>query len=168
MSEIDLEQLRTWIGKTHTDEDLISARHARLMAATVDYFSAERIRDGEDLPPVRLPKFSRTCTPTTTTLFRHSALTYNGHRIPCDADYCRAVEGYPDLLIHGPLIATMLASYAEAVSGRRLRDFSYRGLSPALPGDSIGLQANMTGERVALHAALDNGTACRQAEAVPG
>src|SRR5439155_16577325 len=41
-------------------------------------------------------------------LFRYSALTFNGHRIHYDLDYCRAVEGYPNLVIHGPVIATLL------------------------------------------------------------
>lgn len=43
-----------------------------------------------------------------TALFRYSALTFNGHRIHYDLDYCRNVEGYPNLVIHGPLIATLL------------------------------------------------------------
>lgn len=43
-----------------------------------------------------------------TALFRYSALTFNGHRIHYDADYCREVEGYPGLVVHGPLIATLM------------------------------------------------------------
>ncbi|MEM6823928.1 MAG: MaoC family dehydratase N-terminal domain-containing protein, partial [Pseudomonadota bacterium] len=39
------------------------------------------------------------------TLFRYSALTFNGHRIHYDADYARGVEGYPGLVVHGPLLA---------------------------------------------------------------
>ena len=52
MSTIDLDYLRTWIGKSRSDEDLISDRHARLMAATVDYSAPEKITDGECLPPL--------------------------------------------------------------------------------------------------------------------
>jgi hypothetical protein len=51
MSEIDINYLQTWIGKSRVDDDVIAARHARLMAATVDYFATDRIRDGERLPP---------------------------------------------------------------------------------------------------------------------
>ena len=52
MSDIDLDHLRTWVGKSHADEDVISSRHARLMAATVDYPDPERIRNGGRLPPL--------------------------------------------------------------------------------------------------------------------
>ncbi len=45
-------------------------------------------------------------------LFRYSALTGNGHRIHYDADYVRDVEGYPGLIVHGPLQATWLAALA--------------------------------------------------------
>ena len=49
---IDLDHLRTWIGKTQCDEDRISARQAQLMAATVDYPEPQRLRDGAALPPL--------------------------------------------------------------------------------------------------------------------
>lgn len=101
-------------------------------------------------------------------LFRYSALTFNGHRIHYDADYCREVEGYRNLVIHGPLIATLLAGYAEEVSRNRLAGFAYRALSPAVAGDSITLNARLTDTGVALHATLGNGTVCMQAEAEMG
>jgi 3-methylfumaryl-CoA hydratase len=46
-------------------------------------------------------------TPTETLLFRYSALTFNGHRIHYDRRYVENVEGYPGLVVHGPLIATL-------------------------------------------------------------
>ena len=52
MSDIDLDHLRAWVGKSHADEDVISSRHARLMAATVDHPDPERIRNGERPPPL--------------------------------------------------------------------------------------------------------------------
>ena len=52
MTTIDITHLRTWIGKARVDEDVIRARHARLMAATVDHPHPDRIRDGEPLPPL--------------------------------------------------------------------------------------------------------------------
>jgi 3-methylfumaryl-CoA hydratase len=48
-----------------------------------------------------------------TALLSYSALTFNGHRIHYDADYSRAVEGYPNVVIHGPLIATLLLDLAH-------------------------------------------------------
>lgn len=76
--------------------------------------------------------------PTSTLLFRYSALTFNGHRIHYDADYCREVEGYPDLVVHGPLNATLLANYAQQRGGI-LTSFHYRGVRPAFLGTEIGL-----------------------------
>ena len=51
MDTVVLDHLRTWIGNSRSDEDVISVRQARLMAATVDYVS-EDIREGEPLPPL--------------------------------------------------------------------------------------------------------------------
>lgn len=64
-------------------------------------------------------------------LFRYSALTFNGHRIHYDRDYCRDVEGYPDLVVHGPLIATLLINQAVAHHAeKKLQSFDFRALSP--------------------------------------
>ena len=49
-------------------------------------------------------------------LFRFSALTYNAHRIHYDRDYARA-EGYPGLLVHGPLQALLMAELARREAG---------------------------------------------------
>lgn len=106
--------------------------------------------------------------PDSTMLFRYSALTFNGHRIHYDADYCRSVEGYEDLVVHGPLIATMLAGFAEEVTGRELRSFSYRGLRPALLDAPLMLNATVEDERVAVWAGLPDGSVSMQAEAVVG
>lgn len=283
MSQIDIEHLRTWIGKSHSDEDQLSLRHARLMSATVDYHAPNRIqtgcplpplwhwvffldgkpagelgRDGHParggfLPPVPLPnrmwaggrvaflaplpigasvrkessilkvdykrgrsgdlvfvtvlhelksqdniallreehdivykgatppaqsvkavqprptaQFSATVRPTSTTLFRYSALTFNGHRIHYDQDYCRTVEGYTNLVIHGPLIATLLAGFAEEVSQHSVLEFNYRGVAPAILGESITLSANVSEQRVELYATLGDGTLSMQAEAIVG
>ena len=64
-----------------------------------------------------------------TMLFRYSALTLNGHRIHYDAPYARDVEGYPGLVVHGPLLATLLMEMAERREGT-LRQFSFRATAP--------------------------------------
>lgn len=84
----------------------------------------------------------RAYTPDSTLLFRYSALTFNGHRIHYDADYCRATEGYDNLVIHGPLNATLLAGFAQEIAGRPLTRFRYRGLQPALLGNTLHLNAS--------------------------
>lgn len=69
--------------------------------------------------------------PDTTLLFRYSALTFNGHRIHYDQAYARNEEGYPDLVVHGPLTATLLQQLALAHGdGRALASFEFRGVSP--------------------------------------
>ena len=62
-------------------------------------------------PPVPAPTgaaWQREIVPDDVLLFRYSALTFNGHRIHYDRKYVTEVEGYPGLIVHGPLIATLL------------------------------------------------------------
>ncbi len=67
------------------------------------------------------------------TLFRYSAVTFNSHRIHYDVDYCRE-EGYPNLVVHGPLLATRLAGFAADHLGV-LKTFSFRATAPLFLGD---------------------------------
>ena len=67
------------------------------------------------------------------TLFRYSAITFNGHRIHYDADFCRE-EGYPGLVVHGPLLATFLAGFANEMIGE-LKTFSFRASAPLFIDD---------------------------------
>ncbi|QPH53861.1 FAS1-like dehydratase domain-containing protein [Pontivivens ytuae] len=69
-----------------------------------------------------------------TLLFRYSALTFNGHRIHYDADYARQVEGYPGLVVHGPLLAQLLALRAERTLVG-LTTFTFRARSPVTAGE---------------------------------
>ena len=62
-------------------------------------------------PPKQAPTsatWERKWIPDDVLLFRYSALTFNGHRIHYDRRYVTGVEGYPGLIVHGPLIATLL------------------------------------------------------------
>ena len=65
-----------------------------------------------------------------TLLFRYSAMTFNGHRIHYDEPYVTKVEGYPGLIVHGPLQATLLFTLAGVLGGATPKVFDYRGLSP--------------------------------------
>lgn len=277
MSTIDLQHLRQWIGKTHVDHDVLSSRHARLMAATLGIPQSDLVsgyplpplwhwlyfldglppeelgRDGHParggfLPPVPLPNrmwaggqlefkkalpldgsvekrssivsieykrgrsgdlvfvtvlheilhagevaisehhdivykeatpvdsnkpfaampqanHSFEMLPTSTTLFRYSALTFNGHRIHYDADYCRDVENYTSQVIHGPLSATLLAGYAERIAGKPVKLFNYRGVRPALLGVTLTLNAVHEGDDLLLWVSLPDGAASMQARA---
>jgi len=64
-------------------------------------------------------------------LFRFSALTFNSHRIHYDYDYCRKVEGYPGLVVHGPLLALlMMELFKKHNTGHKMSSFTYRNISP--------------------------------------
>lgn len=63
-------------------------------------------------------------------LFRYSAATSNSHRIHYDYRYTTEVEGYPDLVVQGPLLATTLADWVEQARGVQLKEFSFRNVSP--------------------------------------
>jgi len=63
-------------------------------------------------------------------LFRFSALTFNGHRIHYDRTYANEVEGYPGLVVHGPLLATLLSLFAEKKSNCKLKKFVFKGKLP--------------------------------------
>ena len=76
--------------------------------------------------------------PTATMLFRFSALTANAHRIHYDADYARDVEGYQNLVIHGPLQILLMLQAGDATRAReQLSGARYRLSSPALLGDQL-------------------------------
>jgi 3-methylfumaryl-CoA hydratase len=108
---------------------------------------------------------SKRFLPTSTTLFRYSALTFNGHRIHYDADYCREVEGYSNLVVHGPLHATLLAGYAQDVSGKLLKTLRYRGVRPSLLGSELTVNAARTGDDMLLWTALPDGAVSMRADA---
>jgi 3-methylfumaryl-CoA hydratase len=74
-------------------------------------------------------------------LFRFSALTYNGHRIHYDRPYATQVEGYPDLVVHGPLLALLALELPRVHAPEPLvREFAYRLVRPAfLPARLIAI-----------------------------
>ncbi|MCH8188362.1 MAG: MaoC family dehydratase N-terminal domain-containing protein [Proteobacteria bacterium] len=76
-------------------------------------------------------RWSRTITPDPVLLFRYSAITFNAHRIHYDRTYCREVENYPGIIVHGTLTATYLMDLCRREQpGRRLATFNYRAVSP--------------------------------------
>ncbi len=89
-------------------------------------------------------------------LFRYSALTFNGHRIHYDRKYATEVEGYPGLVVHGPLLATILSLFAERNSGRQLRKFSFRGKRPVFDLDGFTLTGSFSGRDSAELRVLDH------------
>ena len=89
-------------------------------------------------------------------LFRYSALTFNGHRVHYDQPYATQVEGYPGLVIHGPLLATWLSLFAEQKSGRKLKKFSFMGKRPVFDLHHFTLTGELSGNDSAKLSVLDH------------
>lgn len=148
-------------------------RSGRLCFVTVDHdFSVEgvhRLRETQNIvyraaptlgstPPPGNPapddaEFRRMVTPDPVFLFRYSALIFYGHRIHYDADYTREVEGYPSLVVHGPLIATLLIQLGlEHLGPRTLSYFDIRAMAPLFGDASFTLEGRNTPEGASLWA----------------
>ena len=77
-------------------------------------------------------------------LFRYSAITFNGHRIHYDRRYAMEVEGYPGLVVHGPIQTTLLYRYAADLRGTPPARFRFRSLSPIFDDDPFALHGEET------------------------
>ena len=85
-------------------------------------------------------RFAREIAPDPVLLFRYSALTFNGHRIHYDRGYVTEVEGYPGLIVHGPLIATLLLDLLRREYPRaRVRRFAFKAVSPLFDTDRFAV-----------------------------
>lgn len=81
--------------------------------------------------------------PDSTLLFRYSAITFNAHRIHYDNNYATNEEGYPGLVVHGPLMATLLMNLAQASRpNNTMREFTFRGAAPAFVDQALHLVKN--------------------------
>jgi len=100
-----------------------------------DIVYRDHARPGENAPaPPAAPAeaaWERTIHPDDVLLFRYSALTFNGHRIHYDRRYATEVEGYPGLVVHGPLLATVLLdALRRNMAGAQVVRFEFRAASP--------------------------------------
>ena len=117
------------------------------------------------------PDFERQTQADAIILFRYSALTFNAHRIHFDRDYMRDVEGYPGLLVHGPLLANLLLEeLLGQCPARRLLEFSFRVLHPVFDTDTFRLCGRLPDDdgRVELWIANQDGAMCLQGRARMG
>ncbi|MDA8197723.1 MAG: hypothetical protein M0019_11030 [Actinomycetota bacterium] len=89
-------------------------------------------------------------------LFRYSALTYNGHKIHLDRDYCREVEKLPALVVHGPLLATVGATLADRLSRKNesIVDLTFRLQSTLFEGERAIFSVERKGDSFFGSAAL--------------
>ncbi len=81
--------------------------------------------------PADVAAWQREVVPDDVLLFRYSALTFNGHRIHYDRRYVTEVEGYPGLIVHGPMIATMLLDLLkQKLPSADVASFRFRAVRP--------------------------------------
>ncbi len=91
-------------------------------------------------------------------LFRYSALTFNAHRIHYDLPYTQQTEFYPDLVIHGPLQATLLLNLAASLEEGLPRRFAFKGVVPATGAQDLQLGAKRTDGNIDLSVHTANGS----------
>lgn len=125
------------------------------------------------LPPVAAPPdlsdwpWQACVTPTAQLLFRYSALTFNTHRIHYDGAYATGQEGYPALVVHGPLTASLLLKLcATHLPSQALAGFSYRAKAPLFVDQPLYLAGRQTGTHIVLCAFGADGRIAVEATAV--
>ena len=129
-------------------------------------------RSGDPAPPPVAAEegaaWQREITPDDVMLFRYSALTFNGHRIHYDRKYVTEVEGYPGLIVHGPLIATLLVDLVRRqLPGGFIKRFEFKAVRPIFDLHPFRLngQPSADGKRVKLWAEDHEGWLAMQATA---
>ena len=85
---------------------------------------------GPDVDTAPEDEWVDTLVPDSVLLFRFSAVTNNAHRIHYDYPYASEVEGYPDLVVHGPLTALLLAEFAHSRTGADAQSITFRARAP--------------------------------------
>ncbi len=112
------------------------------------------------------PTWQRIMHPDPTLLFRYSALTFNAHRIHYDQPYATKVEGYPGLVVHGPLQATLLLDLVSRnLPNARVKTFEFRARSPIFDTAPFVVNATLAGDEVKLSTTSVEGTVAMEARA---
>jgi 3-methylfumaryl-CoA hydratase len=133
----------------------------------------EEVKPGErnqaprrDAPPGDAP-WRRAVAPDPVLLFRFSALTFNSHRIHYDRAWAMEVEGYPGLVVHGPLTTTLLVDFArDRNPGRRIAAYATQARAPLFDAAPFELRGRPAadGARCELWAVTPEGTIAMSAE----
>jgi 3-methylfumaryl-CoA hydratase len=123
-------------------------------------------------PPQAAPPdaaWRRQVVPGDVLLFRYSALTFNGHRIHYDRQYVTQEEGYPGLVVHGPLIATLLMDLLRReMPDADVASFRFKAVRPTfdLNAFHVSGQPQADGKSVRLWASDHEGWLTMDATAV--
>ncbi len=121
-----------------------------------DIVYREAQREG-DPPPTPQPAaqdgaWRRDLVPDEVLLFRYSALTFNGHRIHYDRPYAMGTEGYPGLVVHGPLIATLLLDLLRRERpDAGVATFRFKALRPGFDGHLLRVQGQPSADGKSVH-----------------
>jgi 3-methylfumaryl-CoA hydratase len=113
-------------------------------------------------------EWHRKFAPDPVVLFRYSADMFNGHRIHYDRSYATQQEGYPALVVHGPLTATLLVDLLHrSLPAETLSSFSFKAVNPVFDNESIYLHASRVSDsrEIRLWAANPAGVLCVEATA---
>jgi itaconyl-CoA hydratase/mesaconyl-C4 CoA hydratase len=124
--------------------------------------SPPKLQGTEPAPP---SQWSESVDPSPVLLFRYSAVTFNSHRIHYDHPYVTQTEGYPGLVIHGPLIATMMCrAFAHAHPNASIKHLAYRGLRPLIAPKGFSVAGTVVAPGEAKLWAEQDSTLAHQAE----
>ena len=123
------------------------------------YRGAKKPGDVEPPPsPAEPGEWQRQIVPDDVLLFRYSALTFNGHRIHYDRQYVTEVEGYPGLIVHGPLIATLLMDLVRRnAPDAQVAAFRFKAVRPTFDLHPFKVHGRRDGNTVKLWAQDDEG-----------
>jgi 3-methylfumaryl-CoA hydratase len=147
------------------DSREVAGRHGDLLIVRVEHrysqLGDERLREEQTVvyresgPPILLPEgdatppegagWQRMLIADTRLLFRYSAASFNSHRIHYDLPYAKRVEGYPALVVQGPLSAQLLASAAADHAGSALQSFSFKATAPLFAGLEFTMAGTLRG-----------------------
>jgi len=112
-------------------------------------------------------QWQRLVKPDPVLLFRYSALTFNGHRIHYDRSYCQDIEGYPGLVFHGPLTATLLVDLVlENNPNAWISTFDFRALAPLFDTEAFTILGQREADVAELCAVSHDDTIAMKAKAV--
>ena len=148
----------------------ISDAHGVAITEDQDIVYREMAQTGETPPAAPAARtdeqFSRRITPDPVLLFRYSALTFNGHRIHYDRPYAMGEEAYPGLVVHGPLIATLLIDQLRrAHPAVHVRAFEFKAVSPLFDTAPFEVCGRLDGDVASLWARGPQGQLAMQASA---
>jgi 3-methylfumaryl-CoA hydratase len=140
----------------------VTVRHTVLAAGEVavveehDIVYREAAKPGDPAPQAKpapsSAQWQREVVPDAVMLFRFSALIFNANRIHFDLDFVRNEEGYPGLLVHGPLQTILMLDLCRRNETRLVKRLDYRAQYPVFHDErlTVGGNAAPDGSKVEL------------------